>query len=390
MKKIAIFSVFLLILSFSVLIFPNSTYAKIDNYTISITCDVQGALSDSYTFSANKFTADYSIFADNGSITFTASAVSNLENPEDDQIEYQWLNSDKKVISESENLILYKSISALNLDGQIIQTDYRTTQSNYQSVYVLVVLNKTKNQKDEILVSVSISDENKLLEMQSLSSNIPATVYNQSEDISFYAIVPTLANNEVNWFIKYPNSTSFELMASGNKCVFSPSALINPKIGYGEFKVIAICKTSSKTFYSKTYTINSQPSAFVYDGPGSIAILNTKIENSKAKIEAFVYSLSKTTNMDYSNIYWYINGESVAVGDSFVYEPTSTDKYKVSVKYKDPNTGVLSEILDSHDEAPQTTDTHILILAILACVAVLSGILAISIVVTNKKRDVVW
>ena len=389
MKKITIFSIFLLILSFSAILFPEQTYAKIDNYTISINCQVQNFSSNEYTFNANKFVADYSIIKEDGFISFTASAINNIEGEQKDVIEYQWLNSERKVISDNQNLKLYKSLSQLDLDRQIIKTNFTNKQTSRESIYVLVVVNKTKNQKDEIPVTVSITDTNNELKMQTLSSDIPEKVYSHSEDIDFYAIMPTVATNEISWFVKQPGSTSYELKATGNMFTFSPTKMIDPNVADGEYKIVALCKTTSKTYYSKVHTINASTLTFENPGLGAISILNAKVQNSRAKIEAFRYSLSNTENMNYSNIYWYVNGVRVASGASFVYEPITTEKYKVTVKYNDPIKG-LSDILDSHDETPENTDTYILILAVIGAVIVLSGILAASIIVTNKKRDVVW
>ena len=71
MKKIAIFSIFSLILSFSVLIFPNTTYAKLDNYVVTIKESVVGAVAGAehkFNTGTGKFEMEYASIGDDGKI----------------------------------------------------------------------------------------------------------------------------------------------------------------------------------------------------------------------------------------------------------------------------------------------------------------------------------
>lgn len=394
MKKITILSIFLLIFSFSILIFPKESHAEINVSDVNIDCSYStmgttyASAGNLFNTQNNTFTADYSLFESLGSIRFVATT--NLEG---ETFSYEWsVASTGDVIKTNNQLDLYKYIEINDASGTIKPLiTVGTTR------YVLKITNTSSGQYLQLPIVINITDSSNTLKILTNNTSIsPTTNYTpNSNNFYFFATLPTSAQHKVLWYLKTPNSSSFENVSTGINYTFDCSTTINGSNGFGQYKIMAIATLNSKPpYYSNIFTINTAPEELVAPAE-TFSIKGTKVKNTQAGIEAFKYELSSNSvninSLNFNNIHWYINGIKTAQGISFIYEPTTTDTYKVSVKY-DNGTASLTSIdpLATIEQTPKSTNTYLLYIGIASAIAILGIILFVSIKISNKKRDVVW
>lgn len=385
MKKIVFFCLFLLTIAISIPAMPQKASADIAGYSISFSAkiynDSTGQYLDASGFNSatSVFTADYSDFLGNSSITFTGKEVPSDQNPSSKTFVYKWQSATGKVVSHSANLTLYKTSNWF--DTQLI--------SFGETRYKLTITDEQGNTLEKA-ISVRITDNLNACKLFTYDPIIPAEVNSLSEPLEFSAKLPIVNGTSINWYVKKPNSANY-ILAETNKeqFVFDPAVMVNNQNGFGEYQVLAIAqnKNTKKYYYSKTYFINAVEKATSINQE-EYKIISKVINNTKAKIEAFKYSIQNSENLNVENIYWYLNDVRVATGETFTYEPTTTDVYKIIAKYKKSDNAIVE--IGTHRETPNATGTLELILVLLACGVVLSAIFATSIIVTNKKRDVIW
>lgn len=385
MKKRVIFCLFLLTLCIASFKLPSMAFAEIDESTIILSAKTATSYGEDYVDNGafnsetSTYTSDLEVFGNDGSILLSVAVGTDGIGA----YTYQWKNSNGFVLSNSAELILHKKIESMSNEPIMVG----------DSTYTVTIIN-SDGESAEKSILVRISDNKLLSTIQSFAINeIPESITNSSSALSFYAKLPVVSGVTTTWQIKTPNATSYRDIATTEKFTFDPSQMLTPENGYGEYRLFAIAHDSktSKTYYSKTFTINASAPELGAN-TSAYTISSTVVDNSKANIEAFKFTLSTTANLNVDNIYWYVSENDVLVktstGDFFVYEPTTTDAFKVVAKYKTPSNNLIE--LASYRGSPQVTGTHILIIYIVVAVAVLSIILAISIKITNKKRDVVW
>ena len=393
MKKTTFFCIFLLIFSLSILIFPPAASAEDLSDTGNIYCQVYETSANNYVntsyfdSSTNTFSADYSLFSNSGlqRIKFYVNKSEIEEQNPSSIIQYRWESPSGEVLGYTNEIVLYRDLNeAKNLNLLV--------QAGNSRVSLIVTINNIPTQYD---INLLISDTSNTVSLQTYcSGNLNGTIYKNSPEITFNAIIPTTTTSNISWYIKTPQETKYNFVTNASTYTFKPSEVLNKYNGYGTYNVMAIGTLGQKTFYSQIYTINSKQNSLVL-GPGHVTIKSTETQNTMASVQAFTYSLSSSTivveDLDFNNIYWYINNVKVATGETYTYEPTTTDKFSVSVKYYDGVTPLSStQVIAKIEQSPRNTGTYIYILAIVGIVAILSGILTISIIISNKKRDVVW
>ncbi len=386
MKKYTIFCLFLLILCLSPCIFQNDVYAELEGYTINISSQIANDSSgqyvdtDKFNSATSTFTADYSDFIETGSISFIGSATASEETTTTPTFTYEWKNSAGDLLTNSSNLVLYKK--ATTTDQSLILIG--------ETKYVFTIKNATDNTSEQKVITVKITDSNNTCDLHMFLPTIPAEVTNASSDLKFSAKLPIVNGSAINWYLKMPNGTAYNSVQSNSeKYTFRPSELVNNKNGFGIYKIMAIGynKNTKSYYYSTEYEIlGTEATKNLITSDYTIAV--RVIDNTRANVEAYEYSLTNSSNLNCENIVWYINNIKYATGSAFIYEPSDTDAYKVVAKYKKTD-GTITEIA-THRQEPNATGTEQLIIYILVAVAVLSAIFATSIIVTNKKRDVVW
>lgn len=386
MKKYTIFCLFLLTLCVMPYIFQNDVYAELTGYTINITSQIanddsgQYIDTDKFNSATNTFTADYSDFIETGSISFVGSAVASEETTVVPAFTYEWKNSAGDVLTNSANLVLYKNASTTAQSLILIG----------ETKYVFTITNTTDNSSEQKVITVKITDSNNACDLHMFLPTVPAEVTNASSELKFSAKLPIVNGSAINWYLKTPNGTAYNLVQSNSEeYLFRPSAVVNNKNGFGTYKVMAIGynKNTKSYYYSTDYEIiGTEATKNLVTSDYTIAV--RVIDNTRANIEAYEYSLTNSSNLNCENIVWYINNIKYATGSTFIYEPSDTDAYKVVAKYKRTD-GTITEIA-THRQEPNATGTEQLIIYIVVAVAILSAIFAVSIIVTNKKRDVVW
>jgi len=385
MKKLHFFAIFLLIATVFTFCPKQIAYGELSGYTINIFAKVATSQSGNYTDSenfnavTNTLSDDYSSFGTDGSIIFTGQAVATGEE-NSSTLAYEWKTSSGEVLTNSSSLILYKKA----------QTQEQPLIMIGETKYVLTITNSQDSSYSQIVVTTKITDTSSTCQLLTYTPTIPAEVNSLSDNLSFSAKLPIVNGTTINWYLKTPNSSSFNIVKSNvENYVFTTSSIINNANGFGTYKLMAIAynKNTKNSYYSKTIEINGVETAkTIVQSDYTINV--KKVDNTKANIEAFYYTLSNSTNLNEQNIFWYINSTRMHSGSSFTYEPLNTDAYKIIVKYQKAD-GTLIELSNLKQE-PATTGTYILIIYIGVAVVILSTILAISIIITNKKRDVVW
>lgn len=385
MKKSIIFYLFLLTICTFFIAVPKVANAEMDASAIIITAKISTAYGEDYIdggeFNAetSTFSADMEVFGKSGCILLSAS-VKDFGN-----YTYQWKDASGRVVSNASDLNINKQISTANINKSPIMVG--------DSTYTITIINSETGESSLKNVLIRITDRNMITSIQSHAiGNFDNPLTISSDPITFFAKLPIINGIETTWYIKTPNSTSYRPICNEEKFIFEPSQILSSENGYGDYKLFAVAlnTATSQKHYSQTYTVKTVAPKISQNVAG-YSITSKVVDNSRANIEGFKYTLNTTANLDAKNIYWYVSVNDVMVktstGDVFVYEPTTTTSFKVEAKYKTAE-GLIT--LASHKESPQVTGTHILIISVLVGVAILSVILTISIKVTNKKRDVVW
>lgn len=385
MKKLHFFAIFLLIATVFTFCPKQIAYGELNGYTINIfaqfATDSSSNYSDCENFDAitKTLSDDYSSFGTDGSIIFTGQAVATGEE-NSSTLAYEWKTSSGEVLTNSSSLILYKKA----------QTQEQPLIMIGETKYVLTITNSQDSSYSQIVVTTKITDTSSSCKLLTYAPTIPAEVNSSSDNLSFSAKLPIVNGSVINWYLKTPNSSSFNLVKSNvENYVFTTSSIVNNLNGFGTYKLMAIAynKNTKNYYYSETFKINGAETAkTVIQTDYTINI--KKVDNTKANIEAFHYTLNNSANLNEENIFWYINSTRMHTGASFTYEPLNTEAYKIIAKYQKAD-GTLIELSNIKQE-PATTGTYILIIYIGIAVVILSAILATSIIITNKKRDVVW
>ena len=383
MKKCYIF-LFALTLLFTYATFINQKQVKAEaNYNIKIfTPDIGNENTNLENF---YFEAGY---AQNQSLTFIAELYDGDSLLNLGELTYNWIDlATEKVVSENRSLVLNKAYNdnpsnvimlgekkyKITITADAIEIEAELTVSIFDDVNHEIILTK-----------IVLANEN-----EQLTTDVDGA-YVLNNKSSVFTIKALLSKSKVdctiNWFIKTPNSSTFDLFYENGNCKIEPAKLINSDNGFGTYKIYASAQSSSVLFTSKI--IYFKGIAGELNDSSDYKIIKNIINNTKSDLEAYTFSLENAIEdcLDFNKILWYINDIKYGKGRSFSYEPTTSEPFVISVQYQGPALVKLSEL----SVTPKTTGTLKLILFILGGVLVLSTIFMISVKTLNKKRDVVW
>lgn len=388
-KRILILLVFAIFLSLSAVDFVQ---ARAEEETSPVTISVAGGYEQYFNRDELVFNAEYSVFGSAGALTFTASNISNAYT-------YVWQTKDGTPITQTATLRLIKELNAetaTNITNENLSLNLILVGTMQYRLVATHIKNNTTITKN---LTVTITQNS---EKYNISTYCPfpssSALTKVTDRFKMYAFLPTTKAYSITWYLKMPNGVSYEVLARNvNILEVNPSELINDENGYGAYKIYVVAtekSTTGKSFASEVYTFSAISSDVTIEG-NSYKIVAKEVRNSKTKIQAFEYSITETKDgvasvsaLDPNRILWYVRFELVTRGRTFTYEPTTTAVYHVSVKYID-NDGNLIQ-LASHRAEPKSTGTGVLLLVIIPVALALVGIFAISVVIINKKRDVLW
>ena len=373
MKKfIFIFIIFTFICSFFVFKEINSVYADNNqpNNISVFALDKDDQPLDTSIFYNNVLSVDYASLDDDFKVTFVTNAISGAA---------QWKKNDVAMEYQNEyQLTLYKTTS--NKLQLILVGETR---------YSFVLIEDGEEQSIDIIVRITDeTDARKIIFNTTLN---PQQISNNTPTIYFTALLPSTKSHTITYYVKTPNANEYRaLQSSSNVYEFNPSKFINSKNGYGLYSFMAmsvetLSSIKTKIHYSQTFNYTASVDTIDVE---RITISSEIVQNTRARVEACKFTLNNANNIDYNLVHWYIGEKLYCVGSSFVYEPVSTDAYRVVAKYA-TSSDILTE-LDSLRIEPQTTGTNLLILYVGIGVAVISLFFAISIIITNKRRDIAW
>ena len=382
MKKINIFLLILLIFSCFIVFNNKNTFAE-NNYTIKISTNAIHN-TEQTNLAEGKFEADYT---SNNIISFVAKAYDGEQELLGLDLNYTWYD-----ITNEENPIMLSTTDTLTLDKTYTTSGTHIIYVGEKSYQVKV---SGPNISDfSFNLTVNITDTTNQIIITSLNKPLGVNQYGEyiiaknTEYFEINALIATKSkvDTTINWFLKTPNSSSFVLIAEGPTCPLSPNNIISSANGYGTYKIYAGAQTSSVFYSSKMITFKATASNLNQSQTYNIS--SKTIDNSKAEVEAFVFTLSNASmeGIDFSKIIWYINNQKFASGESFTYEPTSNETFIVEAKYQGASLTPLALL----ETTPKSTGTLKLILIIAGVVAILTTIFGISVKVLNKRRDVIW
>jgi len=373
MKKIYIlFAIFTLLMGVSFVFMQNKTVcAESPQDIVILAYDKNDHLFESNIFANNSFVLDYSAMEDDFVVTFKSNAVSGAA---------QWYKNNEAIPFKNEYLFtLYKNTndaSQLILVGDSKYSFSLTDESGTNSIDISFRVTDT-------------TDSRALL----FTTNFPTTdITADSPKVTLSALLPTTKPHSTYFYLKTPNSNEFIKISKepSDTCEFRPSEIINSSSGFGTYSFMAIStenisNSKVKTHYSKV--INYTASVGVIDME-QISINQTVVKNTKARVEAFLFSLSGANNINTNLVYWYVGNTLMGTGADFIYESPSTEPYRITAKYAISSDNL--QELDSVRVEPQTTGTGLLLLYVGIGVAFVSILFTITLVITNKRRDNAW
>lgn len=373
MKKICVLTAIFAFLLCSGLLLLNKKDAAAEPASISITAlDKNGNAFDNTVFNNNVLSIDYADMDDNFKVTFRTNATSGAA---------QWKKDNVALSFQNEyELSLFKTTS--NAEQLLLVGD---------SKYTFLLSNGADTMSVD--VNVKITDKTSIRKLLFFSTLSIEEITHNSPAITLKALLPTTKPYTVTYFIKTPNSNEYipQESTTANTFVFTPSTMINSNNGYGTYGFMA----SAVENVSNRDTLLHHSNAISYKAKldsidiADVTIEYTVIENTRARVEAGKFILAGIDDLDISLIQWYV-GDNIlcGVGAEFIYEPTNTDPYRVIAKYATSDQA-LTKLAEIKIE-PQTTGTSLLILYVAGGIAIISIFFTISIIITNKRRDVAW
>lgn len=268
----------------------------------------------------------------------------------------------------------------------VVNANAANCLSEFEQSNVLIMPTSNSSNSGTEIISLNVSGVNSFSITKNTLKNITVTASINMDPL------PDIGNGFL-WHLKTPNSTAYKKIYTVNKNNATGNVLENVNTyfssenGFGEYKLFASAKTSAMVITSNVITFEVKAGELDLKNMSKYSITKQVVNNSKAEVEAFSFLLNNAKNdwLDYGKIVWYVNGEKTAVGESFVYQPETTESFKLEVKYETSNTSIAEITIK-----PNSTGTIKLLLIIAGVVVVLSGIFAISVKALNKKRDVVW
>ena len=386
MKKISIFLFIFMVISLAPILINKTQSVNADgNYKIHI------STSASYTSDTNL--AEYNFCAgykDNEQIIFIADLYYGDTKVDADILTFSWTDASSTSdtpISTTQYLTLNKT--------------YESTTTNLIMVgvknYIITVAGSGVPANCKATLKVDITDNvNHEIILTQLSRALETNskgAYKINKKTSSFSINAVLSKSKVdctiNWYLKTPNSSTFDLYKENGNCTITPNELVNSTNGFGTYKIYASAQSSSILYTSKIIYLEATAGEPKTTNLKNYTISKKVVNNSKSELEAFTFTLENASEdgLDFDKIYWYINGEKMGKGEQFFYEPTTNDTFKVSVQYQGLS---LIPFPNELEVTPHTTGTIKMVLYISGAVLLLSIIFAISVKTLNKKRDVVW
>lgn len=365
-KTFFIFSLFLGIFG-AFFMLQSNPCAYADNETISVVA--RNGYGQTLTLTNNSFFTDYGSLEDDFSITLDAQVTSGI---------MQWKKGNV-VLSNEKSLTLYKSTQ--NTDNLLLVGN---------TIYTFTVT--SEEHTSEVRVQISVTDNDNSMDLIfSRDNESVTTVTKASPSITFKSILPTAKSHTINFYLKVPNQSEYSIVSENTSTyTFDPSKVLNNENGFGNYCVMAVATEKISSSETKTYYSDVVLFSYTEALPDftPIKIKSEIVKNTKARVEANKFTLEDADALNTNFIQWYVGDTLQCVGKSFIYEPKSTDLYRVTAKYA-TSESLLIEI-DSVRIQPNPTGTDILILYIAGIVVAISIVFGISIYIFNKKRDVVW
>lgn len=208
-------------------------------------------------------------------------------------------------------------------------------------------------------------------------------------------------NYVVVWYRKTPNSTSYIKISTGDSYTVNIDNQAPNVYGYGEYSYIAVATTSTSnaTYVSEPISITLIASEI--EETAKYYIQKESAPNTKSDTEAFKLSLvsedGSPVYLNEKNIIWVVVGSNtsesvIGTGLSTIFEPQLSGTYLIDVKitsseYPQGRSLLTEGKLQLISNANST-------LKILMYVGIAVGVMAlglvISIIITTKKRELIW
>lgn len=379
MKKLQFFIIFAIFLSFSFVFFNVKTIKADGDYTIKITTDA--VCTKDTNLDLNYFNIGYS---QNDIIQFSAEVFEGDTELDSNDLTYKWSVFGTETIVCTNSVFTLKKEFSEN-SQEIIMLGEKKYTLNISGTNFNKDVHFSIDVVDDASHEIILTKISRPLETNDQGAYV---VTNKTSKFTIQALLAkTKVDCTINWYLKTPNSSSYDMVVLNGDFIVDPSKIITSENGFGTYKIYASAQSSSVLFTSKTICLEAVAGELSTDLV-KYKITKTVIKNSKAELEAFKFTLDNANEdgLDYNRIVWYLNNQKVAIGQNFSYEPTTSESFVVSVQYQNANL----VFLDETQTTPHATGTLKFVLYIAGAVAVLSAIFAISVKRLNKKRDVIW
>ena len=208
------------------------------------------------------------------------------------------------------------------------------------------------------------------------------TVGDNNQPINLTASIPTTETYTITWYLKKADTNIYQKQNSNGQ-VF----LFNPVIySTGVYKVFAEAYTNQTQLTVRSDILVIELKTKPADIEKKFDIMYKEYNNAETNVTAYECSVEASEYYKEDEIVWYINDIQIAQGSHFNFIPQFADDYVIMVRLRNA-TGTSTNSIAVRARSVESTNIW---LYIAIAVVVLIGICALSIVISNKKREKIW
>lgn len=308
------------------------------------------------------------------SFTVTPNYIDWLDNSQ--TITYEWTLNSKVITGQTtDSFTLTKDMIAVG---------------NY--TVAVTILNTTLQASETITIGTEIDYVVNIAYDEDLD-----IYYENPHPINFTASIPVQDSYDIDWYVKTPKSTVYEYQQTSQNFAFQ---YITP----GEYKVFAVARLNSESYYSPVQVVTIHPQQF-QGQTIDLVIVQKTTENEYTGLTSYEFSIqSQDENIsieDYflpNQIEWYVIGAKdqsmgqspvrAHIGYTFTFNPTEIQEYSITLSVRDGSTTTrLEDTSVTPRRIGQVVDIWVYILVAFIVIMII-GI--ISIIISNKAREKIW
>lgn len=336
-----------------------------------------------------KYTAtlNYDKMLSEVTITSSIADYEKYIDPKISKITYSWSIPKFEFNAQGETLKLSKNdiLAVGNVDFTCSITFVDNSDNQVATISKIITV-----QIDTSNPSLSVKNDSGVTTLKSGTSNM-------STELSLKLL--TSEEYTAQWFRKTPNSTCYTKIKDGKSYTVEILNEAPQTNGYGIYSYIAVATTTTtnSVYVSEPMEITISPSDYVQTT--KYYVKKESIPNSRSDAEAFRLTLMSESEeaiyLDQSKIVWVVVGSNtnsvIGTGLSAEFQPQTSGTYIVDVKLNMDNGESRSILTDGRIQIISTVNAaYKIILWVGISIAVMGIALTVSIIVTTKKREIIW